>query len=128
MAKWRVYNRHPNGYTHKEMFRGDPIEIKAGDYVLMDYEDAVQFRGQYFPMIIAADGTHDPKGFKVIKIEPDEAEQKHEVKLKYICQLDKKEFNSQEELDAYIKANYADRIFKDETLEIEIESEKKKRR
>ena len=48
---WRVYNRHPLGYTHKEKFKGDVIEIKAGEFVLMDYFEANEFRGQYFRAI-----------------------------------------------------------------------------
>lgn len=129
MKKWRVYNKHPLGYTHKEMFKGDMVEIKANEYVLMDYEDAVQFRGQYFPMLMTADDQPDPKGFKVIKIEPDDEAKEEVVELpvsqQFICQFDGKKFETQTQLDNYIQKNHSDKIFKDEMLEKELEKDKK---
>jgi hypothetical protein len=129
MAQWRVWNMHPNGFTHKEMFRGDMIEIKANQYRLMDYEDAVQFKGQYFPMIMSADGTHDPKGFKVLKLEAHTEDTEVIEKPKeqvFVCQFDGKKFTSQAELEKYTNSNYGALIFKDETLDKEIETKKGK--
>lgn len=68
MARVKVWNL--NVHEHKEEFKGVMLEIPAKGFIEMDWEDAVQFRGQYTPMLIKADGTHDPRGFKMIKVDP----------------------------------------------------------
>ena len=124
MAKWKVWNKHPDGLTHKEKFREEMIEIKAGEFILMDYEDAVRFRGQYFPMLKNAQGAADPKGFKCIVLEPHDATVKTEVVAKdFICHFDGMKFPTQASLDFHVKTNYADQTFKDEVLEEEISKE-----
>lgn len=67
MARVKVWN--DNVHDHKEEFKGEMIEIPSKGYVEMDYEDAVEFRGKFFSMIIRADGTHDPKGYKMIRVD-----------------------------------------------------------
>lgn len=123
-TKWRVYNMHRDGLTHKEKFKDELIEIPYGKYVLMDYEDAVQFRGQYFPMKMDAQGVQDPTTYKMIKIEADSASSEVTSVKKFISPMDGKEFHSQHELDAYIEAKYGDiERVKDESLDAEIEKQ-----
>lgn len=116
MPQWRVWNMHPEGKTHKESFRGDMIEIPAGKYVLMDYEDAYQFKGQYFPMKFNGDGFQEPSSFKVLKLEPHDGSSVS-VPTKFVCQMDGKVFESQAALDSYTRMNFADKTFKDDALE-----------
>ena len=125
MAKWKVINAHPQGLTHREMFRGDLIEIPAGGYVLMDYEDAIQFKSQYYPMKINAMDEPDPSGFKCIKIESDGIEEvvKTPEKTVYVCHFDKKTFSTLEALEAHVNTNYADKLVKDLELDKEIEKQ-----
>lgn len=129
MAKWRVWNMHPTGLTHREMFRGDMVEIKAGSYVLMDYEDAYQFKGQFCPIKLDGMGQPDPVSFKVLKLEPHTENAKAEITQKFVCQRDGKVFNTKAELDAYTEANYKDDVFHDEALDeiIEATAPKKQR-
>jgi hypothetical protein len=124
MAKWRVYNRHKEGLTHVEKFRDETITIKAGEYVTMDYEDAVRFRGQYFPMLKDAQGAEDPKGWKMIHLEPDTDAPEVTTATQFICHFDGEKFASQAHLDAWIKANYSDDIVKDDELDRQIAVEK----
>lgn len=119
MAKWRVWNKHPEGMTHKEKFREELIEIPAGKYVLMDYEDAVQFRGQMTPMKRKPTGEPDPAGYKCIFLEKHDGEA-DTVPTKFICHIDGREFPSQALLDAYVKQNYSDASFRDEAIEEEL--------
>ncbi len=130
MAKWKVCNRHPDGLTHKEKFKDQLIEIPAGGFVLMDYEEAVQFRGQYFPMKKNPQGAPDPASFKCIYLEPLESElTKSEPTIKeFVCHFDGAKFPTQASLDNYIKQNYADQAFKDEAIEEEIQAEAKARK
>lgn len=127
MAMWRVWNKHPEGLTHKEKFREQVVEIKAGAYVLMDYEDAVQFRGQYFPMVKNAMGAPDPKGFKCIFLEPhgDAAAETGKAQ-EFVCMRDGAKFPTQAMLDRHIETNYKDEVVKDEALEEEIQRETKR--
>lgn len=129
MAKWRVYNRHPEGRTHKEKFQDSIVEIKAGEYVLMDYEDAVAFRGQYFPMFMNAQGVQDPASYKCIEIVRDGnlTEDKPVVETKWVCHFDGKEFPSKDLLMAYIEENFKDKIIVDEVAEKEVEEERRSR-
>lgn len=119
MAKCKVWNRHPSGITHKEMFKGSEVIIPAGEHILMDYEEAVQFRGQYYPMKKNAQGADDPASFKVIHIEPLGAAP--EV-TKFICPITKKEFFSQKDFDAHLQ-QYRDLVHRDEVLDKEIADE-----
>lgn len=122
MAKWKVWNRHPNGLTHKEKFKEQSVEIKAGEYVLMDYEDAVQFRGQYFPMKKDAQGAPDPAGFKVIHLEKHEDSPEPAV-VEFVCHFDGAKFPTKALLDNYLTKNYADQTFNDDALDAEIQKE-----
>lgn len=117
VGKWRVWNKHSHGFDHAEMFKGEMVRIPHNKYILMDYEDAVQFKGQYFPMKIAADGTHDPKGFKQLFIEPDGGVSVITKSEEFVSHMDGKKFSSKSELDAHLKANFAGQEFKDEALE-----------
>ena len=119
-GQWRVYNDNSHGFTHREVFRGEQINIEAGDFVLMDYDDAVLFRGQYSPMIMSSQGVQDPKSYKMIRIEAGPEAGKEEIAEEnkvYVCMMDGKEFVSKKELDAYVKANFADYVVKDDALD-----------
>ncbi len=117
--KYEVWNKHPNGLTHREKFRGDDIVIKANDFVLMDYEDAVQFKGQYYRYALDGMGQQDPVTYKCIHLVPHKgtSEKAPEAPKEFVCNMDGKKFLSQAELDKYIEANFKEVIFKDEYLE-----------
>ena len=67
MAKMRVYN--DNTHPYRELFKGDKIEIPSKSFILMDYDDAHQFRGTFAPPVLNADSQHMPEGFKMIRVE-----------------------------------------------------------
>lgn len=108
MSKYRVYNMHRDGLTHKEVFKGDLITIKAGEYILMDYEDAVQFKGQFFPIKMDAMGQQTPESFKMIKIECHTEDLSIKEVKQFVCPMDGKKFNTEAELTAYIEANFGE--------------------
>lgn len=117
MAKWRVWNKHPEGMTHREKFREELVEIPANKYVLMDYEDAVQFRGQFFPMKRKPTGEPDPAGFKAIFLEKHDGPADEIQVREFICHIDGRKFPSQALLDAYLKENYSDSPLLDKSAE-----------
>ncbi|MBF8253261.1 MAG: hypothetical protein HW379_1603 [Actinobacteria bacterium] len=127
--KCKVINMHPQGLTHVEFFKGDKIEIPAGQFIVMDYEDATNFKSQYFPMKFDAMEQPDPTGFKCLKLEPildESVEEKTVEKVIYVCNLDGKKFETAEALNAHISSNYSDRIVVDEVAEKEMEHRKKR--
>lgn len=65
--KAKVWN--DNKFVHKEKFRGDMVTIPPGEFIEMDYMDAVQFRGQMTPISRDVDGAPTPKSFKMIRLE-----------------------------------------------------------
>lgn len=122
--KARVYNKHSKGFEHNEMFKGKQLSIPAGGYIVMDYEDAVDFRGQYFPMKLMPTGEPDPAGWKMIEIVPMQ-EGEEDAPKRFVCNMDGKEFRSQAELDAYTSSNFSDQVFKDPGLDEQIEAKRK---
>ncbi len=67
MAKVKVWN--DNKYPHTERYKGKEITIPAGEYIEMDYFDAVDFQGQFTPVRYLGTGAHDPACFKMIRVE-----------------------------------------------------------
>lgn len=75
----KVWN--DNVHPHSERFRGDLVVIPAKSFVEMEWEDAIQFKGQFTPMEMprkegarAEDeedsvGGPDPRCFKMIRVE-----------------------------------------------------------
>lgn len=67
MAKVRVWN--DNVHPHTEMFKGDLITIPAKECIEMDWEEAIEFRGQFTGIKLLGDDTPDPRGYKMIRVE-----------------------------------------------------------
>lgn len=63
----RVWNR--NDWPHTEKFKEEMITIPPGGFVEMDYEDAIQFKGQF--TVLRTDGEKNPlpQFRKIIKVE-----------------------------------------------------------
>lgn len=66
MAQVEVFN--DNKYTHKEMFKGREITIPAGGVVVMEEDDAIDFKGQFSEIRVDGTGKQDPRSFKMIRI------------------------------------------------------------
>lgn len=79
MTTARVYNDNVHPYT--EVFKGSRVEIPAGGYVTMDYEEALQFEYTGAPMIKNAGGQQCPTSFKRIRVVPQGAVPQADVPL-----------------------------------------------
>lgn len=66
MATARVYN--DNVHPYRENFKGNIVEIPAGGFVTMDFEEALQFEFTGAPMIKNAGGQQCPTSFKRIRV------------------------------------------------------------
>lgn len=67
MAKVKVWN--DNVHPHREKYQDEWIDIPAGGYIELDWEDAIQFKGQFTGIKLLGDDTPDPRGFKMIRVE-----------------------------------------------------------
>ena len=63
----KVWNDH--NLEHVEKFKNQEIRIPPGGHILMDYIDAVDFRGQFFGMRMRGPNDPDPRFFKKIRVE-----------------------------------------------------------
>lgn len=129
MGKWKVINVHQDKLTHVEKFKDMELRIPYGEHVEMDYEDAVQFKGQYYPIKLNAMNVQDASSYKMIKIEPIESEETVDpVKQVFVSHVDGKEFPTKQLLEAYLMAHYSNSelIVKDEVLDKELAKNKRK--
>lgn len=124
MGQVKIIN--DNIHPHKELFRGDMIDIEPGGFVIMDEDDARLFRGQAIPIKKDAQEVQDPRSYKILRVVPleDAAPQAPEP-AKFISQIDGKEFSSQAELDKHLE-QFKDRVFKDEVLDEELKRKQKR--
>lgn len=68
MPKVKVWN--DNDYPHTETFKGEKITIAPHEHIEMEWEEAVEFRGQFTGIApLAENGEPDPRFFKMIRVE-----------------------------------------------------------
>jgi len=85
MAKAKVWNDNKHDLT--DTWRGKEIFIKAGEHVIMDYEEADLYKKNYKAPMFNVDGGHDPRGFKMVRVEEIKAPKPEaEVSKDYLCQ------------------------------------------
>ena len=111
----RVYN--DGNFDHEEKFRGDLVRIKSRDFIVMDYGDAVLFKGQFFPPKFDKGGLQTEKSYKRIRLDeiPAEKEVKtvsvdSEKTLEHICQACGFKAKSLAGLKGHIRANHKDQM------------------
>lgn len=111
----KVWNR--NSFDHKELFKDDAVFIPAGKYIEMDYYDAVQFLGQFYPMKFGKDGIQDPKSYKWLEIDPEDKKKvfqskgdKDEKDQVFVCHRCNKEFLTKNGLLKHIKTRHLDEM------------------
>jgi hypothetical protein len=112
----KVWNDNVHPYT--EVFRERSISIKPKGFILMEKGEAELFKGSFAAIKIDSDGRPIPEGYKMIRIEelPSAAEES-EASPSFICQADGAKFDTQAELDAYVKENHSDKLVIDEEAE-----------
>jgi ribosomal protein L37AE/L43A len=125
----KLYNR--NSFDHKEMFQGKQIVVPANSFIMMDYDAAQQFMGQFTPVVKLKDGTTDPKFHKKLEIDKDDArrceaalrnESEEKAEKVFVCQSCLKEFGSKKALLKHVKEKHMDSVV-DEKSRDEIEDE-----
>ena len=115
MALVKVWN--DNVFPYKENFKDEKIFINAKDFIEMENDDAVLFKGTFCSPSKDAGGGFKPETFKMIRIEQ---VKKPVARTSFFkCQACGKELGSAVELDKHITKEHSDILIEDE--------EKKKR-
>lgn len=117
----RVYN--DNSYPYKEMYKGELIDIPAGKYVEMEFEDAVDFKGTYVPIKVDGGGTPLKQSYKKIRIVKP-ADFKNESPEFFLCQSCGEKFTSQSELDSHIDSKHLNQMADEDEKEKRLKARK----
>lgn len=118
MAKVEVWN--DNKFPHKEVFKGDTIAIPAGGKIVMEEDDAIDFRGQYFQIVKDGADVQTPQSYKKIRIGrklTNEDLASEAVALDLVCQKCGYKATSKTDLDEHIKANHLEDLEDQELAE-----------
>jgi hypothetical protein len=122
MAQVRVWN--DNVHPYEEIFKGDKLLIGSKDFIEMDENEAVQFKGTFKPPVLNVDGVHLPEGFKMIRVEKI---QDHPSVVKaddsLQCNACKYKASSKADFDEHSKT-HAEHVLVDEVAEAEIKARK----
>jgi len=111
----KVHNR--NVYPLEEDFKGQRIYIAPNSHIEMDYEEAVQFRGQYHQPLFDKGGVQDPRSYKYIVIDKEDEKRIYnqrgnvsddEKSEKFVCHVCTKEFLSKNGLLKHIRNKHLD--------------------
>jgi uncharacterized C2H2 Zn-finger protein len=101
MAKSRVYN--DNKFMFEQEFKGEKITILAGDFVEMDYDDAIQFKSMYYPPKFDGSGVQKPESYKMLRVvgQPPNMESSG-----FVCAACGDKFATETELDSHVNKNH----------------------
>lgn len=122
MPQVRVFNDNVHDYS--ETFREVKLKIPAKGFILMDAEEAHLFKGTFAGILRDADDNPDPKGFKMIRIEPISAEAAAPEAEKFLSHHDGKSFDTKAELLNHLE-QFKDEVVVDEEAEKELAAKKK---
>jgi hypothetical protein len=126
MANVKVKNLNVHPFSQK--FKGVDIRLAAhgssGDAIDMDYEEAVEFLGTFYPFKLDNKGNHDPKFFKMLKI--DGKPEHHDAKKAEIrCPVCRELCPSWLDLEAHQRVMHQDQVLKDEEYQKWLDSKEK---
>lgn len=111
MGLVKVWN--DNKYPFKQEYRGEMVEINPGEFIEMERDDAIIFKGMFYPPLVDGDGRQDPRSFKMIRVEGP-----RDFNENLNCVICGHECDGQDELNEHLKAQHSDRKpTKDESAE-----------
>ena len=124
MRKVKVYNDNQAMPIWKETFKGNEITIEYGKPIEMDFFEAHEFKGTFFPQKFLADQTQDPKSFKMIRVEKVDMNEIHQQTSKsdIKCWVCKKPFPSQKAMTIHAVNEHSDNLV-DDGQEVELKTE-----
>jgi hypothetical protein len=126
MAQVKVRNLNAHPFTQK--FKGVTLSIGAkgtqNDFIEMDYEEAVEFLGTFYPFKLDNKGNHDPRFFKMLKIEGAPTAYSP-AKVEIRCNVCREVCPSWLDLEAHQRIMHGDQLVKDEEYQKWLDSKEK---
>jgi hypothetical protein len=116
--KVKVWN--DNSYAYNETFREQKISIPAKEYIEMEHDEALLFRGTFAPIKRDADGNPTADGYKMIRIEEPGVPQPAAKVDPLLCQSCRYLALNPSDLTGHLKTHEAD-VLVDAEAEAEIE-------
>ena len=113
MTKVKVWN--DNEHPFHQNFKGYDVDIPAHKHIMMEYGEAILFRGAYMPIQYDAMGSPTPQSYKMIRVEVPDKEPPRQQRIELLCQACGYEGLSQWDLEGHIKANHGQIQMKDDT-------------
>jgi hypothetical protein len=107
MPKFKVWN--DNVYPYSENFKGDPISIPSKDFILMEEDDAIAFRGSFVSPKKDEGGTPMPQGYKMIRLEKYDGVTAEKAKpVEHVCMACKYKATSEKDLLEHSKVTHSE--------------------
>ena len=130
--KVKVYNN--NKYPFEQEFKGVKIRIEAKKYIEMEYDEAVDFKSSYSPVLVDGDGQPLPISFKMLSLDADDVRAaKEEIanmnnnergnNKTFVCHMCNKEFMTKNGLIRHVKNRHMDDLVDDDTRDEIIDME-----
>lgn len=108
MAQAKVWN--DNKYVFRQKFMDEEIVIEPKQFILMDENKAIRFRGHYSPIEVDGNGVPLETSYKMIRVEPIDKSGKGETDKITCMSCAKDHFQSQRELDAHIDELHTEQL------------------
>lgn len=105
MSLVKVWN--DNKYPFSDTFKGDKITIGPGEHIEMDWDDAVEFRGQFYPPEFDGSGNQKAQSFKMIRVE---GKPPHYESAKWTCAACGQGFANKQGLDDHVDMFHLDEL------------------
>lgn len=110
MAAHMVKVWNDNKYPFKQQFKDALIEIPAGKSIEMQWDEAVEFRGLFYPPETDGSGVQKPESYKMIRIEGKPPHLVGKGESMHTCGSCGDKFASENDLDSHIDRHHLDEI------------------
>jgi len=122
----RVWN--DNVHPFRQTFKGEEIAIPPRSFIMMDREEAIQFKGTFSPIERDGGGVPLPTSYKMIRVErtPPSPEEREAVEAQHVNPVTGRRFATKAELEADLKAyatEHPDAVAHDAEAEAEIKAQ-----
>lgn len=104
----KVWN--DNKLPFKQEFKDALIEIPAGKFIEMQWDEAIEFKSLYYPPAFRGDGTQKPESYKMIRIDGKPPHLAGEQVSERVCGSCGDKFANDHDLDAHIDRHHLDEL------------------
>lgn len=117
MAQVKVWN--DNAYDYTEVYREKTIMIPAKSFIMMEEDEAHDFKCSFSTITRNADGVPEKKSYKMIRIgdSPTTGSTTKSALKDSVCHACNQDLITKKALEAHVKAEHSHLLAKDEKAE-----------